>query len=423
MPLHDRAANVLERLIGNPELLNSPITLVCHSFGGLVAKQVLREANDWQHGNPAIAAFLANVQQIVFIATPHSGSYHANWLDLLKVFLWPSWASRGLMSDDPYLRNLNNWYRMWSSTRGIEHLSFYESHETVWGKVVSESSAAGLTRDTLIPLDANHVGISKPFDRKDQIYESVKRFVVRNMAGDPSSSGPFVRAPISGVTEENDRQVLPRMVRIAAFAFLLFVVGSYALRGASDRFAVTDIYRVVDYSEVRCNSDGTRNDVVTVSDTIAIASNPLGADFLNRQVTVEPPADVIAYDLNTSENIPVRPMLTTKLESQIERTFRFTIVHRYAKIKWVWRNSGADDGDTVGSLSRPGWRVRGLTIEYKPPVGVEMEMTSVSPPSAVDVCFFPKPNLFVCPELNTEEEISISWQWDAWRNCPRAKKE
>ena len=68
----DRAKNVLELLVGEPELRSLPIIFVCHSLGGLLIKQVLRAADGRRDYDAEARAFVEQVKGIVFIATPHS---------------------------------------------------------------------------------------------------------------------------------------------------------------------------------------------------------------------------------------------------------------------------------------------------------------------------------------------------------------
>ena len=50
---------------------------------------------------------------MVFIATPHTGTIQATWLDRLRLVVWPSLATQDLIKNAPALRELNLWYRNW----------------------------------------------------------------------------------------------------------------------------------------------------------------------------------------------------------------------------------------------------------------------------------------------------------------------
>jgi triacylglycerol esterase/lipase EstA (alpha/beta hydrolase family) len=77
MPLSDRAGNILTRFEAD-DLGKRPLILICHSLGGLVAKQMLRSAEG--HGEAAWQRIGENVAGIVFLATPHTGSRLADYL-------------------------------------------------------------------------------------------------------------------------------------------------------------------------------------------------------------------------------------------------------------------------------------------------------------------------------------------------------
>ena len=74
MPLQDRAVNVLEILLGIPGLTDGPVIFICHSLCGLIVKQILLDLDRQKGRRPEAAALLNRVTQVVFLATPHTGS-------------------------------------------------------------------------------------------------------------------------------------------------------------------------------------------------------------------------------------------------------------------------------------------------------------------------------------------------------------
>jgi pimeloyl-ACP methyl ester carboxylesterase len=76
IPLQDRATNVLELLLSN-NLGSRPLVFVCHSYGGLLIKQLLRSAADSNEQQKL--DLLDNTRGLLFLATPHAGSEKATW--------------------------------------------------------------------------------------------------------------------------------------------------------------------------------------------------------------------------------------------------------------------------------------------------------------------------------------------------------
>jgi pimeloyl-ACP methyl ester carboxylesterase len=122
MHLIDRASNVLHLILVNPSLQQGQLTLIGHSFGGLLIEQMLRIGEAEAHRNAQAASFMERVQKVAFLATPHTGADLAGWSDRLRVFVRPSAATISLVRNDPNLRDLNQWYRDWAKRREIDHL-------------------------------------------------------------------------------------------------------------------------------------------------------------------------------------------------------------------------------------------------------------------------------------------------------------
>jgi pimeloyl-ACP methyl ester carboxylesterase len=106
MHLVDRASNLLERLLVEPDLQNGPLILIGHSLGGLVIKQLLRTAESEARNRIEAADLLRRVKKVAFLATPHTGSGLASWGDRLRVLVHPSAATASLVRNDPNLRDL-----------------------------------------------------------------------------------------------------------------------------------------------------------------------------------------------------------------------------------------------------------------------------------------------------------------------------
>src|SRR5258708_4671320 len=71
MNLHERANNMLEQLATHG-IGAQPIALVCHSLGGILAKEMLRTSKECSDEGWRLVA--ENTRLVVFLATPHTGA-------------------------------------------------------------------------------------------------------------------------------------------------------------------------------------------------------------------------------------------------------------------------------------------------------------------------------------------------------------
>ena len=195
MHLVDRAENLLAVFLAEEVLQRGEITLIGHSLGGLVIKQMMRTAYDTAARDGRAATFLRNVNRIAFLGTPHFGSGHARTADLLRIFVWPSAATASLVRNDPNLRNLNNWYRGWAAERNIAHLVLAETKPLpALGLVVPPDSSDPGLKTRVIPVEADHFSICKPRSRDSEVYVLIRDFIAR----------PVTNPMVSSSLESND---------------------------------------------------------------------------------------------------------------------------------------------------------------------------------------------------------------------------
>jgi hypothetical protein len=127
MPLFDRAKNILNLLTGKG-VGKRPIIFVCHSLGGLLVKQMLREGAD--STNFRWVAIAALTRAVVFVATPHGGADLARVAKRLRLVLRTSPVMTDLSAHTAPLRDLSESFRRQVQRRNIRILCYYEMYKT-----------------------------------------------------------------------------------------------------------------------------------------------------------------------------------------------------------------------------------------------------------------------------------------------------
>jgi hypothetical protein len=160
--------------------------LVCHSLGGLVAKQMLRAALD-RTSSETWRVIGSNIRGVVFLATPHSGAKLASFITSVTALLGlpgliarPTQSLRDLESDTPLLDQLSAWYRTAAEEDDIATKTYYETKPPakIGTLVVSLASAnPNVSKVIPIPVPLDHWQISKPRDRSSQVYAGVLEFI------------------------------------------------------------------------------------------------------------------------------------------------------------------------------------------------------------------------------------------------------
>ena len=173
MPLADRATNILD-LLDSYGIGARSLIFITHSLGGLLVKQMLRNARDfgkWQ-------AITFQTKGIVFLSTPHSGSDMASWINHIGGILQTTVSVEELEAHHSRLRELILLYRNDVQFSQIPMLVYYEGRPTKGIVVVNQTSAdPGIKGVIPVQMDLDHISICKVRDKHSQIYRQVKRFV------------------------------------------------------------------------------------------------------------------------------------------------------------------------------------------------------------------------------------------------------
>jgi pimeloyl-ACP methyl ester carboxylesterase len=226
MPLQDRVNNIRVRLFAEIGDGSGPIVFVCHSLGGLIVKQLLLDLNQLKDRNLGAKEFLDRVTQVVFLATPHTGSQRGSLLETLRYLAWPSAIARVLVANDPTLRHINVSYRDLADDRRatLEHLVFFETQNTIAGRIVDEASAdPGLPGDRPVAIDVDHIFIAKPESRSALQYVLTRNLVAKALAGEGQRTG-FSAYDLPEVKIDHAGNVAPKLIRLAAIVGLAVII-------------------------------------------------------------------------------------------------------------------------------------------------------------------------------------------------------
>ena len=185
MPRFDLASNLWEYLDVN-DIGDRPLIFITHSMGGLVVKDLIRTAQNFDDKK----AIIQQTQGIVFLSTPHQGSHLANLIDNFNV--------EELRAHTPQLRDLNQWYRQNIEKLNIKTYVFYETKPMAGVLVVDEDSANPGIKDVQpIAISADHNSIAKP-GRNDLVYLSVVKFCQQIFASKKSTQGKKIEKDSTG---------------------------------------------------------------------------------------------------------------------------------------------------------------------------------------------------------------------------------
>ncbi|NEQ84093.1 MAG: hypothetical protein F6K26_29115 [Moorea sp. SIO2I5] len=173
MPLFDQASNLL-LCFDSGKLGKRPLVFITHSMGGLVVKEMLSSADNFDQ----YKGILEQIKGIVFLGTPHTGAHLAKLIDKIGVVARTTVSVEELKAHAPQLRKLNEWYRQNVGSLGIATKVYYEKLPTKGIFVVDEDSANPGIKDVKpFAIPKNHIDLCKPESQDSDLYLSVREFI------------------------------------------------------------------------------------------------------------------------------------------------------------------------------------------------------------------------------------------------------
>lgn len=188
--LTDHALNLLVNLTNDRASCNAsgrPLIFVAHSLGGLVCKEAILSSRN--NPEPHLRDVFEHTAGIIFMGTPHRGSWMAHWLEIPASCLGVlkstnKFLLQVLQTDDQLLESIQ--VRFWSmvreqreSGRRLGITCFYEELPLpVVGQVVSKASAT-LEGYTPVGVHANHRDMVKFRTENDNGFKQLVGDLIR----------------------------------------------------------------------------------------------------------------------------------------------------------------------------------------------------------------------------------------------------
>ena len=226
MSLPDQAAQVLDLMRLDKRFRGErPIVFVCHSLGGLLAKQLLRLAHD-NAGNTDAQSISQRAAAVLFLATPHHGAPLATFADHFSAIFGSTASLTALKAHDPHLRDLYNWYRKHAPALDIATETYFEGRDVHGFRIVNEtSSQPGVGPDAVMLISEDHLSIAKPRERDAQVCQALddllSRVIAARGAGHSDATDTSKPASSAALVTGNARATspIPPGLRLAEYGF------------------------------------------------------------------------------------------------------------------------------------------------------------------------------------------------------------
>jgi len=181
--MEERAFNMLNHLSNTDGISTRPIFFIVHSMGGLMLKYILEKSN----ADNDYASIIQQTKGVAFLATPHEGSFGANFLTNLSIIFRANDIVKQLEKNASPLNRLDDAFNTIVRQKDLKCISIYETKKVQIKKwffkaeaiqVVSPSSAKGrFNYKSPLPVDRDHLNICKLQSKDDLVYKNIKNLI------------------------------------------------------------------------------------------------------------------------------------------------------------------------------------------------------------------------------------------------------
>lgn len=196
------------------------ILLVCHSLGGLIAKHYLISLLNRKEDN--------KIKEVIFYATPHSGSGFAKVSDLISS---NHWQARQLRKDSDFIDLISQDFGNYEDELRIKTTYVVGGLDAV---VSRESSGLRHSKTIEFIPEKGHIDIVKPKDENDLVFLILKRSIKNSIT---STSDEHDLDRLGASLENND---------ISSVSTLLFNKGRSWIESASSEKALDLLNKLIE---------------------------------------------------------------------------------------------------------------------------------------------------------------------------------
>lgn len=208
MTIQEHARAIIQMMLNN-RLGKRNYVFICHSLGGLLAKEILLQCH--KNNGDDYGEILKNAKGVFFIATPHRGSAIANIAQLI-----PGNAAivAELGKNAPDLTEMFGAFNVLATEKKIKVQSLYETKMRNGTMIVPKASAiSGCVGDDPLPIDEDHITICKPSSQRAQVYGTLCKFIMDlNPSARKKSTHKSTSSASGGGVEEDSFNVLQGVI-------------------------------------------------------------------------------------------------------------------------------------------------------------------------------------------------------------------
>lgn len=176
-----------------------------------------------------------------------------------------------------------------------------------------------------------------------------------------------------------------------------------------------DYERTVDFSQLKCDVRGKKDDIVEFYDRVTFSTLPKENKY-TREFRMPQGATLTVTD-EVDRNKVKQPYKIAGRESIGEVMFKIDQERKEAKLRWIYENAYSGDNEGVG-FSSSKTKIRRVSVRYKLPVGTDLKNREFIPTDLKQKCIL-RDDGYECENLDTSAEFREVWNWNVWASCKK----